>query len=61
MSDYITLLGAEDVSKAGYNILHAADSINRAVGNFDESLRAHQRFMDEWLQTFEKILSEYKP
>jgi len=61
MSNYITLLGAEDVSKAGFNILSAADNINRAVGNFDEPLRAHQRFMEEWLQTFERILAEYKP
>jgi hypothetical protein len=61
MSEYITLLGAEDVSRAGHNMQSAADTMNRAFGNFDESLRAHQRFMEEWLQTFERILSEYKP
>ena len=61
MGDYITLLGAEDVSRAASNIRSAANDINRAILNLDELSRRHQRFMEEWLQTFERILLEHRP
>ncbi len=61
MSDYITLLGSDDVRSGGHAIERAAADMNRAAGNFESVLERHHRFMDEWLQTFERILSEYKP
>ena len=61
MRDYITLLGAEDVSKAGYNMMSAAEIISRATANLDDTLERNRQFMTDWLQTFERILSEYKP
>lgn len=60
MTEYVTLIGAEDVSRAGHNMASAADTMNRAAGNLDDALRRHQRFMDDWLQRFEQVLSVSK-
>lgn len=49
MSQYITLLGAEEVSRAANNMGSAADSMNRAVANLAGILDQHQRFLDDWL------------
>jgi hypothetical protein len=36
---YIHLMGAEEVSRAASNMQGAAETINRAAGRIDESLR----------------------
>ena len=61
MTEYITLLGTEDVSRAGNNMVSAADTMNRAVGYLTEALIMNQRYMDDWLVRLEEILKNYKP
>lgn len=56
MADYVTLMGAEDVARAGSAMRQAADDMNRAALSFDESLRRHQEFMDDWLFRFNDAL-----
>jgi len=47
MSDYMTLMGAEDVSRAGRQIAEAAESIRRAAGEIDEVSRRFFQQLDE--------------
>ena len=56
----INLMGSDDVYKAGYTIQNAANDMKQAVANFDFILERQRRFMDEWLQKFERILTENK-
>jgi len=53
MSEYIHLLGAEDVQRAGSAMRGAATDIQRAVSSLDDILFRYQRFMDDWLDRFE--------
>ena len=56
MPDYITLMGAEDVTRAGHRMQSAADQMSRAASTIDEALFRHQRFLDEWLQRLETTM-----
>lgn len=47
MSDYVTLLGSEQVANAGRAVAGAAERIERAVGNLDEILGRHLRHAEE--------------
>ena len=58
MSEYIHLIGAEDVRSAGHNMASAASDMNRAASNFESVFERHQRFMDDWLQRLENILED---
>jgi Sec-independent protein translocase protein TatA len=61
MSETIYLVGAEDVRSAGRSIATAADGMKRAADTLDESLRSHQRFLDDWLTRFQTILADWRP
>lgn len=56
MNDYVALLGSESVQNAGYAMERAAESFRQTVGNLDDSLRQHQRFLDDWLERFERAV-----
>jgi hypothetical protein len=58
MADYITLMGAEDVSRAASRMQSAADSMNNAASYFQSIFEQHQRFMDDWLTRFEAAQKE---
>jgi hypothetical protein len=59
MSDrYVELIGAEQVRSAANTMVGAADQMSRAAGSIDESLRMHQRFLDDWLQRFEAAIEK---
>lgn len=53
MKDYVTLMGAEEVSRAGHNMQQAATEMSRAASNIDGALQRHQMFMEDWLQRYE--------
>ena len=53
MSQYVTLLGADDVSSAARTMESAADRMINAACTIDDALRRHQWFMDGWLARFE--------
>lgn len=61
MSSYVTLLGADDVSRAAGRMQSAAEEMQRAASNMDAVLERHQRFLDDWLQRFEAALSTHDP
>ena len=56
MSDYITLLGAEDVQRAGNNISTAAETMSRAAASIEDSLFRHRQFLDDFLLRVENII-----
>lgn len=41
MPDYVTLLGAEDVQRASRRMIEAAERMERAASQIDESLQRH--------------------
>lgn len=54
----ISLMGSEEVSRAGRNMVSAASDMQRAAATIDESLRRHETFLDDWLLRFEEILKK---
>jgi len=58
MTDFIHLIGAEDVSNAGRNISSAASDMQRAAGSIDETFRNFQNFLEEWLIDFKEIVEK---
>jgi Sec-independent protein translocase protein TatA len=58
MTEYIYLVGAEDVKNAGHNMQSAAGTMRQAASSIDCSLELQQRFLDEWLARFEAALRE---
>ncbi len=56
MSEYVYLVGAEDVARAGSSMQSAAEDMQRAASVMEESLRLHQQFLDDWLSRFEFIM-----
>ena len=56
MSDHITLMGSEDVSRAGHRMQSAAEQMSRAASTIDDALFRHQRFLDEWIQRLEAVM-----
>ncbi len=60
MSDYVTLVGAEQVSSAAYAIRDAAQEMKRAAGEMEAAFLRHQQFLNEWLAQFESILGARK-
>lgn len=56
MVDYMTLMGAEDVARAGSTIQSAAETMKQAAYNVDEALQQQRVFMDDWLERFERAL-----
>lgn len=57
MSSYVTLVGAEEVSRAASTMSSAASQMNDAARNMDDALTRHTRFMDDWLQRYEEVLN----
>lgn len=57
---YVHLIGAEDIRRAGSNINSAADNMQRAASNFDQSIFSLRQYMDDWLNRFEYILNEHQ-
>ena len=53
MSNYLTLMGAEEVSSAAHRMSEAASTMNSAAIYMDNVLERHQHFLDDWLMRFE--------
>lgn len=58
MSNYVTLMGAEDVRSAGNRMASAADEMQRAAANMAHAFEQHQRFLDDWLERLNGTLSD---
>lgn len=53
MTEYVHLIGAEDVAAAGHNMRSAADTFAQNVGWLLEALTIHQQKMEELVGRFE--------
>lgn len=60
MSEYVHLIGAEDVSRAGFNMQHAADEMTRSANLFSEVAERLMRALDEHASRIEAAM-EVKP
>lgn len=58
MGDYVTLLGAESVQRAGSTIRSAAGTMQQAANNMYDAFDRHQRFLDDWLARFEAVVDK---
>lgn len=56
MAEYMHLVGAEEVSRAGHNMSSAAEQMQRAANNIEYAMLQQQRFMDDWLMRLELLL-----
>jgi len=61
MSQYITLLGSEQVQTAASQMTRAAEQMSSAASSIESSLVAHQRFLDDWLYRLEDVMKAAKP
>jgi hypothetical protein len=58
MAEYITLVGAEDVSRAASRMQSAAEEMSRAAMNIQAALEGHQRFLDDFISRFDATLTD---
>ncbi len=58
MSEYITLLGAENVQRAGHEMASAAAEMSRAAASFEESLYRQRIWLDEWLDRLALVMTK---
>lgn len=61
MAEHVNLIGAEDVSRAGYTMRDAAQTISQAASSISHSLEMHQRFLDDWLIRFTEAMQIVSP
>ena len=60
MADYVTLMGSEDVSRAGHNMAAAGSDMNRAASAMSEAFHRHEQFLTDWLYEFREIVEGLK-
>lgn len=56
MPDYTHLIGAEDVSRAGHNMQHAAESFSRSMMTLDNAVDRLERILSEHADRMEQIM-----
>lgn len=56
MTEYMHLVGAEDVRSAASTIRNAAEDMRSAANTFSEAVDRQRMFLDEWLQRLEAIM-----
>ena len=58
MEKYVTLLGAEDVQRAGNTMCAAADRMQFAANSISDTADRQQRYMEEWMERFERAVDK---
>ena len=58
MNDFINLLGADDVARAGSTMRGAAETIQQAANCIAESVEINRRTLDDFLIRLEYVLKE---
>lgn len=56
MTEYVHLIGAEEVGRAAGSMRVASDEMQRAASNIEDALRRHQIFLDDWLARLDATL-----
>lgn len=54
--DHIYLQGSDSVERGGHAMQRAAQEMDQAARNIEGALERHQRFMDDWLDRYQRIL-----
>ncbi len=57
MTEYMNLMGAEDVVKASRAMQAAANQMQSVVVNLESLMFQQQQFMTEWIERFEEAIS----
>ena len=60
MSEYITLMGAEQVERAASRMTQAAETFSRAVDRLEDLHRLQQQALDDWLARLQQVLEGEK-
>ena len=58
MGDFVTLMGAEDVQRAGHRMAQASGEMQSAANTISSELHRMRLFLDDWLIRLEAILKE---
>jgi len=58
MTEFIHLVGAEDVQRAASSIRSSAEMMQSAASSMDDSLFRHRQFMDDWLFRLQGLREE---
>jgi hypothetical protein len=58
LSQYVTLIGAEDVRAAAGRMETAASQMQSAASSIEFALDAHQRFLNDWLDRLDGVLAD---
>ena len=61
MSDFINLLGAEDVRSAGHRMAEAAQKMSEAASSMDYTVEKLRGILDDFLGRFEEIVNKPAP
>ena len=57
MSEYVHIVGVEQIQRAALAISGAAEQFNRTVGYLDEILTRHRMLFDEQITRLEHLLA----
>ena len=60
MSEYIHLIGAEQLSRASHTMMEAAREMQRAAGSISDTLDGQRRYLEEWIGRFENAVKEMR-
>lgn len=58
MTEYMTLIGVEQIQSAARQMQDAAHTIQRSMDYMVEQQRQQQDFMNDWLARFETVIRE---
>ena len=58
MSEYMYLVGAEDVRAAANTMAQAAGDMQRAANSINETMESQRRYLDEWIGRFESAVQD---
>lgn len=56
MSNYMHLVGSEEVSRAASSMREAAHEIQHAASAIDTALHQHRVFLEQWLAEFREVV-----
>jgi hypothetical protein len=56
----VTLMGAEEVQRAGIAMRQAAEEMRQAANRIEDSLHRQRLFMDDWIERFIQAIVESK-
>ena len=59
MAEFVTLLGAEEVTRAAHTMSDAATRMCQAAASIDDAVRRNELFLTNWLVELREVLAEH--